>query len=88
MILQVLVEKHPLKQPPKITCIAKPDNPIDNPHPIIFFEEINGTMIRNIILKMDGCGASGASGLDAAFWKSPWQPMQEELAHPMLTQRV
>ena len=64
--MEVLVEKHPLKQPPKITSITKPDNPIDNPHPIVF-EEINGTMIRNIVLKMDG--AAGPSGLDAASRK-------------------
>ncbi len=34
-VREVLVEKHPSKQPPKKASIAKPDNPVDNPHPII-----------------------------------------------------
>ncbi len=52
-VREVLVEKHPSKQPPNKASIANPDNPVDNPHPIIFYE-INGTLIRNIILRMDG----------------------------------
>ena len=62
----VLLEKHPLKQPPKKSTIAKPDTPVVEPHPVIF-DEINGQMIRDTILRMDG--AAGPSGLDAASWK-------------------
>ncbi len=39
---------------------------MDNPHPKIF-EEINVTMMRNTVLRMDS--AAGPSGLDAVAWK-------------------
>ena len=65
-VRDVLLEKHPPKQPPKKSTIAKPDTPVAEPHPVIF-DEINGQMIRDTILRMDG--AAGPSGLDAASWK-------------------
>ena len=54
------------KQPPKDSTIIKPGTPSDEPHPVLF-EEINGQMIRDTILRMDG--AACPSGLDAASWK-------------------
>ncbi|XP_064388154.1 uncharacterized protein LOC135336323, partial [Halichondria panicea] len=65
-VRDVLVEKHPQKQPPKITSITEQDYTVEDPHPIVF-EEINGPLIRDTVLRMDG--AAEPSGLDAASWK-------------------
>ena len=61
-VRDILLDKHPPKQPPKDSTIIKPDTPSAEPHPVL-----NGQMIRDTILRMDG-GAS-PSGLDAASWK-------------------
>ena len=65
-VRDILLEKHPPKQPPKKSTIIKPSTPSLEPHPVLF-EEVNGQMIRDTVLKMDG--AAGPSGLDAASWK-------------------
>ena len=65
-VRDILLDKHPPIQPPKDSTIIKPDTPSDEPHPVLF-EEINGQMIRDTKLTMDG--AAGQSGLDAASWK-------------------
>ena len=65
-VRDILLEKHPPKQPPKKSTIAKPDTPVPEPHPVLF-DEISGQMIRDMILRMDG--AAGPSGLDATSWK-------------------
>ena len=41
-------------------------SPPPEPHPVMF-EVIDGQLIHNTVLKMDG--AAGPSGLDAAAWK-------------------
>ena len=65
-VRDVLYEKHPPKQLPKISTIIKPNTPSIEPHPVIF-EAINGQLIRDTVLRMDG--AAGPSGLDTAQWK-------------------
>ena len=66
-VRDILLKKHPSpKQPLKEETIINPSTPVTDPHPIIF-ERIDGQLIRNTALKMDG--AAGPSGLDAAAWK-------------------
>lgn len=50
----------------KEETIVNPNTPANEPHSIIF-EQIDGQLIHNTVLKMDG--AAGPSGLDAAAWK-------------------
>ena len=65
-VREILIKKHPPKQPPKQSTIIRPDSSIVEPHPVIF-EKIDGPLIRSTALRMDG--AAGPSGLDAAVWK-------------------
>ena len=68
-VREVLQQKHPPKQPPTHLSIDTPntsDTPRTEPHPILF-DKIDGQLIRNTVLRMDG--AAGPSGLDAAAWK-------------------
>ena len=67
IVLDILLKKHPPKQPLKVETIVSSNNPVTDPHPIIF-EQIDGQLIRSTVLKMDGA-AAGPSGLDAAAWK-------------------
>ena len=62
-VRDVLVKKHPPKQPPVPSTLIKPDSPPPEPHPVMF-GVIDGQLIRNTVLKMDG-----PSGLDATAWK-------------------
>ncbi len=65
-VREVLLKKHPTKQQPALSSIITPDTPSIEPHSILF-DRINGQLIRNTALRMDG--AAGPSGLDAAAWK-------------------
>ena len=65
-VRDVLIKKHPPKQPPKNSEIVSPESPPNEPHPV-HFEKIDGHLIQRMALKMDG--AAGPSGLDAASWK-------------------
>ena len=65
-VREVLLQKHPTKQPPTQTSIITPDTPLVEPH-LILFDKIDGQLIRSTVLRMDG--AAGPSGLDAAAWK-------------------
>ena len=65
-VRDILLKKHPPKQPLKEETMVNPNTPATDPHPIIF-ERIDGQLIRNTVLRMDG--AAGPSGLDAAAWK-------------------
>ena len=65
-VREMLLRKHPPKQSPKQSSIITPDAPIVEPHPVLF-DKIDGLLIRNTVLRMDG--AAGPSGLDAAAWK-------------------
>ncbi len=63
-----LIEKHPDSAPcdPShclLQCTPPPDH---DPH-FIKFHQIDGGMIRSMILRMDG--AAGPSGLDVSQWK-------------------
>ena len=64
-VREVLLKKHPPKQPPKPSSIT-PDSPTTEPHPVLF-GRIDGQLIRSSALRTDG--AAGPSGLDAAAWK-------------------
>ena len=61
-----LLKKHPPKQPPSVSSLLEPESQPPEPHPVMF-DVIDGQLIRNTVLKMDG--AAGPSGLDAAAWK-------------------
>ena len=65
-VRDVLLKKHPPKQPLSVSCLLQPDFQPSEPHPVMF-ESIDGQLIRNTVLKMDG--AAGPSGLDSAAWK-------------------
>ena len=65
-VRDVLLKKHPPKQLPRLSSLIESDLPPPEPHPI-FFESIDGQLIRSTVLRMDG--AAGPSGLDAAAWK-------------------
>ena len=65
-VREALLKKHPPKQPSKPSSIISTDAEIIHPHPILF-ESIDGPLIWNTALRMDG--AAGPSGLDAAAWK-------------------
>ena len=65
-VRDVLLKKHPPKQPPRLSSLIEPDSPPPEPHPVMF-EVIDGKLIRSTVLKMDG--AAGPSGLDATAWK-------------------
>ena len=65
-VRDVLLKKHPPKQPPSVSSLLEPESQPPEPHPVMF-EVIDGQLIRNTVLKMDG--AAGPSGLDAAAWK-------------------
>ena len=62
-VYDVLMKKHPPKQPPQQSSIIKSDTPPTEPHSVLF-EAIDGQLIRNTVLRTDG--AAGPSGLDAA----------------------
>ena len=62
-VRDVLLKKHPPKQPPSVSSLLEPESQPPEPHPVMF-EVIDGQLIRNTVLKMDG--AAGPSGLDAA----------------------
>ena len=62
----ILLKKHPPKQPLKEETIVNRNTPVIEPHPIIF-EQIDGELVRSTALKLDG--AAGPSGLDTDAWK-------------------
>ena len=64
-VMQHLMDKHRPGQPvdPSTTSDSPPTA---IPHPIIY-EEIDGTLIKSIVQRMDG--AAGPSGLNAGEWK-------------------
>ena len=63
-VRDILVKKHPPKQPPSVSFLLEPpDSQPPQPHPVMF-EAIDGQLIRNTVLRMDG--TAGPSGLDAA----------------------
>ena len=63
---EVWIEKQPPKPAAKKSAIVNTKKPFDQPH-LVLFEEINGQLIRDTILKM--YGAAGPLGLNAASWK-------------------
>ena len=65
-VLAKLKEKHPPKQEPNPSAIIDTELSFEEVHPIIF-EQIDGKLIHDVILRMDG--AAGPSGLDANSWK-------------------
>lgn len=66
MVREVLLKKHPPKQPPKQSSIIAAVPEITGPHPVLF-DRIDGPLIRSTALRVDG--AAGPSGLGAAAWK-------------------
>ena len=62
-VRDILLKKHPIKQPPKHSTTIKSDVPLVEPHPVLF----QGQLIHDTILRMDG--TAGPSGLDVVSWK-------------------
>ena len=65
-VREVLQVKHPPGQPLITSAVVEPDPDLHELHPV-FIEKLDGALIRQIALKMDG--ASGPSGLDGLGWK-------------------
>ena len=53
VVRDILLKKHPPKQPPSASSLPEPDSQPPEPHPVMF-EIIDGQVIRNTVLKMDG----------------------------------
>ena len=86
----ILLKKHPSRQPPKAGALVTPDLPSSEPHPVLF-DGIDGQLIHKTVLKMDG--AAGPSGLDAAAWKrlcSSFSSASEDLCESVaaMTRRI
>ena len=60
------MKKHPPGKPPSQSAVVTMDNPVSEPHPVLF-DRIDGDAIQSTALKTDG--AAGPSGLDAAAWR-------------------
>ena len=58
-VYDVLLKKHPPKQPPRLSSLIESDSPPPEPHPVMF-EVIDGQLIRNTVLKMDGAAGPRA----------------------------
>ena len=65
-VREALQKKHLPPQQLQQTSIITPEEETTEPHPILF-ERIDGQLIRNTALRIDG--AAGPSGLDAAAFK-------------------
>ena len=65
-VRETLLKKHPNQQPYKRSSIVTPTTPTNEPHPI-FFDMIDGHLIRSTALRTEG--SAGPSRLDAAAWK-------------------
>ena len=65
-VRDILLKKHPRKQPNKEASLVNPNTPVTDPHPIIF-ERIDSQLIRSTVLKMNG--AAGPLSLDTSAWK-------------------
>ena len=64
--LQELKKKHPPREPPIKSALMMPNEPIQEPHSIIF-DQLNGELIRKVALRTEG--SAGPSGLDASAWR-------------------
>ena len=65
-VRDILHDKHPPPQPFFPSAICGPGETTNESHPV-FFDRIDGTFIRNTVLRMDG--SAGPSGMDTAAWK-------------------
>ena len=65
-VRETLQAKHPPGQPLIASAIVEPDPDLQEPHPV-FYERLDGALIRTVALKMDGAG--GPSGIDGLGWK-------------------
>ena len=55
-VCDVLSKKHPPKQAPSLSALIEPNTSPLEPHPVMF-EAIDGQLIHNTVLKMDGAAA-------------------------------
>ena len=65
-VREALRVKHPPGQPLITSAVVEPDPDLHELHPV-FYEKLDGALLRRIALKMDGAG--GPSGLDGLGWK-------------------
>lgn len=66
-VFEELVKKHPQPTPVVPDALFAPDSPLPSPcHPVVF-DRLDGVMIREVALHIDG--AAGPSGVDAASWR-------------------
>ena len=73
-VRDVLLKKNPPEQPPRLASLIESNSQPPEPHPVMS-EVIDGQLILNTVLKMDG--AAGPSGLDAAAWKCILLPSKQ-----------
>ena len=67
-VRDIIFKKHPDPAPVSPAhCLLTETPPSDHELHSVNFEQINGVLIRRMILQMDG--AAGPSGLDASSWK-------------------
>ena len=67
-VRDILFKKHPDPAPVSpAQCLLTEIPPLDHELHSVNFEQINGVLIRRMILRMDG--AAGPSGLDVSSWK-------------------
>ena len=65
-VRDILIKKHPPRQPPSASSLIELDVQPTEPHPVMF-EVIDGELIRSTVLRMDG--SVGPLGMDASVWK-------------------
>ena len=65
-VKEILQKKHPPAQPLDPTALISYEDPIEEPHPVIF-DKITGSLIRSISLRTEG--SAGPSKLDAKCWR-------------------
>jgi len=66
-VKDILLEKHPTPNLPKPSVLVSPSDFSPPPFHPALFDNLDGTLIRRTILRMDD--ATGPSGLDVASWK-------------------
>ena len=65
-VKKIVQKKHPPAQLIDPTALISYENPIEEPHPVIF-DKITGSHIRSVSLCTEG--SAGPSKLDAKYWR-------------------
>ena len=76
-VRDILLEKHPSAQPPFPSAICEPSETIYEPHSVCF-DRIDGSLIRNTVLRMDWAAGPSSMQQDGNVYAHPF-------AHILLT---